>query len=455
MIDHGNRFPRRTILRGAGVALGLPLLDVVVERRRARAAPPRPDYLLTFMIPNGVDSPDWVPPSTGPNWVMQPKVTGGYNWLDPLARHRADVTLVTGLTKFEGFGNQELAPGDVHIRSGGTFATGVPIARGGAGGPSVDQVVARALGLKTIATAIGKVDSPHKSHISWAAANTPVIAERDPAKLWDVLFGVAGGAAAAAQGRPASAIAADCRSVLDFVVADLTRLKARVGTADRQRLEFHESHVRDLEKDVCAHAGPVDAGPSCKAPGPAVPATAALSNERVQLMLRLQLLAFACNRAAVGSFALCAAGNYERVFTWLGAKDNHHAISHRDFRKDPSAIRLQEQHLQDEMKQLAFLLGLARSIPVSGGTMLDRMLVFCANEHGANWDDTHGMGDMPIILAGGAAGRLRRGQHVRYKSGVREQSYGSALLAVVQMFGIERASFGTYATSSLPEVIAP
>jgi hypothetical protein len=183
-------------------------------------------------------------------------------------------------------------------------------------------------------------------------------------------------------------------------------------------------------------------------------ATAALSNERAQLMLRLQLLAFACNRAQIGSFALCAAGNYERVFTWLGTKENHHAISHKDFRKDPTALPLQEAHLQDEMKQFAFLLATAKTMPVPGGTMLDRMLVFLANEHGANWDDTHGMGDMPIIFAGGAAGRLKRGMHVRYKGGKKEQSYASALIAILQMFGIDRSSFGKYATTSLPEIIA-
>ena len=115
---------------------------------------------------------------------------------------------------------------------------------------------------------------------------------------------------------------------------------------------------------------------------------------------------------------------------------------------------MQEKHLQDQVKQVAFLINLLKTTPSGHGTLFDDSLLFVANEHGAGWDDTHSMGDMPILFAGGAAGRLVRGRHFRFPGGKKEAGYASALVTILHAFGIADTKVGTYGLTPLPGVLS-
>ena len=449
------RLSRRTVLRGAGVALGLPLLDAMLDGRgvwsspAVAADPSAPIYLLSMMVPNGTYTIEWFPAETGPTYALVPKVVRSVNWLEPLAPHRNDFTLLSGLFKEQGTLNKDIN-NDGHARGTATFAVGEPISLAGAGGPSFDQVAAAELGgttrFRSVAAAIGGVTDPHWSYISWTAKDQPLSPYRDPAQMFQDLFGATPAVDPDATPPPNYG-----KSVLDFVKDDLARLQTRVGGADRVRLDAHLSALRDLERQLASTDGstPVPTGPAaCRRPD--VPAaTADLSNERVQLMLDLQLMAFACDLTRFGSFQMGSRAD-ERVFSWLGISDGHHTVSH-DYTVQGETLR--EKMWNDEIEQFALLLAKMKEIRVSAdSTLLDQSVVFFGSEHSESDIDGHYQGDLPLIVAGRGGGRLKTGQHLRFQS-TDGYTYSDVLLTLLQVVGSAATSFGPYGTKSVPGIL--
>jgi hypothetical protein len=435
------KLSRRAVLRGGGAAIGLPLLDAMLDGRgriagRAEAAPGTPSLcLVTFCVPNGVhDYKLWKPATTGPGYALP-------DWLGPMAPHKGDFTLITGLPKQEAWLNQNIN-NDAHIRATGTFASGEGITRTGAGGISFDQVVANHIGtdtkFKSLPVAIGKVSDPRWSYLSWAAANQPVPSERDPEVLFRRLFGAAPGGAPGQD----SPLGRYRTSVLDYVKADIARLQARAGAADRRRLAQHLTGVRELENQIAKDRTALAA---C-APPPAPGATPALSNERAQLMMRLMVTALACDLTRVASFQLASRAD-ERQFTWLGIKQGHHGVSHLD---DPVGRSNRLKILIDEMEQLAFLLKLMKETPSAGGTLFDRSVVFWANEHGDGYGDGHYMGDMPVIVSGRARGRLKLGTYLKPS----KSTYSNVFVTLFGVFGMPNTEFGAYGRATIEGLAA-
>jgi hypothetical protein len=362
--------------------------------------------------------------------------------------------VLSGLMKTQGTLNKNLAL-DAHLRATATFATGDPVTAAGAGGPSFDQVAAAELGgttkFRSVAAAIGGVTEAHWSYISWSAKDEPVPPYRDPAQLFNDLF-----ASFSPQPTdPATPKPRDYgKSVLDFVKADLSRLQGHLGSEDSSRLDAHLTAVREIERQVVdtstGSGGPDDPGVTTSCAKPDAPGTTAdLSNERMQLMLNMQVLAFACDLTRFGSFQMGSRAD-ERVFSWLGMKSGHHTLSH-DYTVQGEVLR--EKCWHDEIVQFAALLQAMKDVRVSADqTLLDQAVVFFGSEHGHAAQDGHYMGDLPVIVAGKGGGQLRTGQHVRF-SDADGFTYSDVMLTMLRTVGSQAASFGPYGTKIVPSLL--
>jgi hypothetical protein len=421
---------RRTLLRGSGVALALPLLDAMTAR--AATAPRR---LITFYFPCGTHLPDWTPPGDGSlPATMSP-------CLEPLAPLRQHLVVVTGLAKAAAQHKPGGVDGAGHARGTGTFATGMPCTKFGAGGPSVDQVAAQALGASTRLRSLvvaadsarrGFVDGLSEAHmcnVSWTATNTPVPAERDPRRLFDRLF--AGPSTPAAARR----LAAERRSVLDVVNSDIHRLERQVGAADRARVDQHLTAVRELERQLDRPWEPL----RCRVPSPPAAAKGQSSDERVRLLIDLQILALSCDLTRFGSFQLANAAS-EAPMPHLDINEGLHTVSHDTTDAGRDKFRRMVAH---QMKQFAYLLDGLRRMPEGSGTLLDQTLVFCSSEvaDGAR----HTYEDMPVVLAGHAGG-LRGGRHLRYP----KRSLNDLFVALLHLVGAPSGRFGDDGSGPLP-----
>lgn len=427
------------MLRGMGlsaVSIGLPPLDAMLDGNgdlaRGVHAGGFPLVFLTFFLPNGIWPKTFWPQQSGERWEPTPS-------LKPMDAWRGDILILKNLRKNEWGLNQEIN-NDAHIRGHATFATSQGITRTGVRGPSIDQVLAAKLGTKTkfqsLPVAIGRVNDPRLAVISWAAADTPVPAERSPDLLFARVFGDVG-----TGGRRLVKVR---KSVLDTVRADASELTALVGAEDRARLDQHLTAIREVERQV--ETGP---GRACRVPPPPEEADVdALSNERARLLLRLQVMALACDLTRFGSFQLAHRGD-KRQFPWLGISndpDGHHGISHQT---SEQGREWQTKIVADELDQFAYLLKLLKEVKQGPRTMLDNALVFCANEVGEGLG--HDVQNVPVILAGRAGGKLRPGRLVEYPRGT---TYSNVFVSILNMFGLPETKFGVNGKAPLPELTA-
>ncbi|MEL6347114.1 MAG: DUF1552 domain-containing protein, partial [Myxococcota bacterium] len=251
---------RRTLLRGVGAAVALPLLEAMLDPRGrllggafvgdAQAGSEAPPNLILFAWPNGVDVEDFLPTdaiSGSPDWT--PSIG-----LAPLERYQDRIVLIEGTTKSEGWVGQEI-DGDAHSRGHATFATGYGLTTLGVGGPSLERAVADVLWneetpLKSLTVSAAAADA-FRGNVSWADATTPVPPFRDPQQLYRFLFQVE-------PDRPD--LSAARKSVLDFVRDDARRLQSRLGAEDCARLDQYFTSIRELEVRMSATL-------TCEAPG--------------------------------------------------------------------------------------------------------------------------------------------------------------------------------------------
>lgn len=435
------RLSRRTVLRGAGLAplaVALPPLEAMLtgngELPAACGQTATPIYFLTFFVPNGVVPAAFWPAEAGAAYTITRS-------LKPLEPYRGDFLLLQNLAKREYYDNQNINS-DAHARGHATFATGMPIEKAGAGGISVDQIAAPVLSKGTkfpsLPVALGGArDGSAGSHISWAARERPVLAERDPGVLFARVFGSASTDPVVIKNR---------RSLIDFLKDDVGRLKQRLSAGDQGRLDEHLTSIRELETQLSFM------GPACEPgapPPPLSPATpidsgnGAYTNDRVKLLIDLQVMAFKCDLTRVGSFMLGSRNN-KRQFPWLGIKDpldGHHGISHDT---SPEGLEKQTKIVVDEMEQFAYLLGKLKGITIGGTTMLDRSLVFWANEHGDGLG--HNGNNVPVIIAGRAGGKINPGRHVRYP---KDTPYSNVFVSMLNALGLPNTSFGNYGKAPL------
>ncbi len=248
------RISRRTVLRGLGAAIGLPLLDAMLPAGRA-AEPAQPPLRLAWVyFPNGMVREFWTPLGEGRDFEFNRSNA-------PLADVRDQITLISNLAHDKARPNGD-GPG-AHAREGATFLTAVQAKKTGGKdihlGVSIDQLIARHIGNQTRLPSLelgteptrqeGRCDSGYSciymSNISWRSATQPSGIEISPRRAFDRLFG-----APRAEGERVRQRSASRQSVLDFVADDARRLQGELGTSDRQKLDEYFESVRAVERQI-------------------------------------------------------------------------------------------------------------------------------------------------------------------------------------------------------------
>lgn len=408
--------PRRTFLRGAGVALGLPLLDAMVPALSALAATPaRPVRRLGFLyVPNGMAMTPavdcWTPTGEGTSFQLS-------RILEPLAPLRDRIVVVSGLSQREadakGDGN-----GD-HTRGSATWLNGIrPKLTEGSdvrAGTTADQFAARVLGADTPLPSlelgldpnfrVGNCENGYScvymNTLSWRTPTTPLPAEVNPRLVFEQLFGE-GGTVEERRARLRSA-----KSILDAIAEQMTRLQRRLGASDRETVSDYFESVREIERRI-TRTETSDAA-SALPPLDRPMGTPDRFDEHARLMFDLLCLALRSDTTRVFTFMM-GRETSPRTFTEIGIAEPHHGLSHHGNRSEPFEKYAKVNVYQ--MQQYAQFLETLRSTPDGDGTLLDHVLLLYGG--GLSNGNEHSHINLPLVLAGGGAGRLAGGRHVRY-----------------------------------------
>jgi hypothetical protein len=410
--------PRRTFLKGAGAAIGLPLLGAMVPA--FAAVTPATKRLGFVYLPNGVAKN-----FTGIDY-WTPKGDGAIDELStilaPLEPYRERLTVVTGIDQRVAEANSEDGATGDHTKANAAWLTGVRCKRTeGADiecGVSADQIAAGVLGKDTVLPSLelsidlsvlaGMCDSAYScvylNTLSWSAPTTPLPTENNPRVVFERLFGNGG------TNEQRTAQARQDRSILDFVGADFARLTRAVGPADRVQVDEYLSSVREVERRIQAveRLGD-DAGlPALERP-PGIPQT---FGEHVQLMYELQWLAFQADLTRVVTFMLGRELNF-RTYPEIGLTQGHHTMSHHQ--EKPENIERYAKLNTYQTALFANFLSKLASTPEGDGTLLDHSLFLYGGAFGN--PNLHAHLDLPITVVGGRAGRVGGGRRRHVPSG--------------------------------------
>lgn len=447
------QIPRRLFLRGLGTAVALPVLDSLLPARvrgaTASSAAAFPQRVAWVYVPNGANMTDWTPAATGTGFALPPI-------LEPLAAHRGDVSVLSGLANPQG---DELGDGGgAHARASASFLTGVhPRKTAGAdikSGISCDQIAANQIGAQTRLPSLelscdggqraGSCDSGYSCvyqfNISWKSETQPMNPEVNPRAAFARLFG---------NGDPAATLEAAARrtlyrkSILDYVLDDAHRLERRLGSDDRRKLDEYLTSVRDLERRIARAA---------EFPTPPVPAGARAPEmfetyeQHMQLMYEVMALAFQTDSTRVATFIVAHDGS-NRPYPNIGIRDGHHDLSHHreDADKKAKLAQINRYHVA----QFARFLDRLKTIREGEGTLLDN----CVIQYGSALSngDKHNPENLPILLAGHGGGRLATGRHLR----VAEKTPMTNLYrSVLDIAGVRTEKIGD-STGSLDTLFAP
>ncbi|MFO0914222.1 MAG: DUF1552 domain-containing protein [Pirellulales bacterium] len=406
--------PRRTFLKGLGVSLGLPLLEVMspVGRRTLQAAEQvaagTPARRMAFVFfPNGAIIPSWKPEQTGRDFKFS-------ETLSVLEPHREYLNVITGLAQDNGRAKEDGA-GD-HARSAATFLTGARPLKSSDEirlGISVDQQAAMKIGHLTRLPSLelglepsrnaGNCDSgyscAYSSNISWKSSTTPMGKEIVPKMAFERLFG---------EGNTSTEAAAERefyrRSVLDVVASDATRLMRRVSQADRRKLDEYFSSLRDLERRI--EAAPVTLTEN--APKLDLPDDRPSDlTQHIRLMYDIMVLAFQTDTTRVATFMLANDGS-NRTYEQVGVTDGHHNLSHH--RNDAEIMAKLQKIDQYLVSQFGYFLDRLRATPEGEGNLLDQSMIMYGG--GLSDGNRHNHDDLPILLAGKAGGSIDTGRHI-------------------------------------------
>ncbi|HEY1336168.1 MAG TPA: DUF1552 domain-containing protein [Bryobacteraceae bacterium] len=395
MIITKRHLPRRTFLRGAGTALALPLLDAMIPAMRAEsltaAAPVRRLGFLFYTL--GVNEDKWKPKGEGADYQLSPALT-------PLAPHKQKFLVISGLSS-----DPDRTKAGFHDRALTSFMTGVELARGKIQvGVSVDQLAAQVLGKETQFASLELATEYNGAlgGVSYKTATTPLPFEPNPRRVFERLFGDGGkiDPVAAAERREAD------QSKLDAVTARIQALKVRLGPSDNRKLDEYLQSIRDIERriQVALEKKPVDL--------PEVARPAGIPDswpEHVKIMFDLQALALQADLTRVWTFMMAREAS-SMTFPHLNISMGHHEISHHNFEADKLDALAKINVNQSEL--FGYFLSKLDALKEGNSTLLDHSLIMYGSD--LSVPTVHSQHDLPIIVAGGAAGRMAGGRYIVY-----------------------------------------
>jgi hypothetical protein len=421
---------RRTMLRGLGAAVSLPLLDAMVPAFASTTSAASPRRLAFIYVPNGIMMDEWTPAMEGADFEL-PRI------LAPLAPHRNNILVLSGLTQNTGRALGDAA-GD-HARASATYLTGVhPKKTDGAGisaGISVDQVAASHLGAATKLPSlelacedgrlVGNCDSgyscAYNNTLSWRTPSTPLPPEVNPRLVFERLFG-----ALDENPMDRGKRLRNETSILDYVFEDSRRLTSQLGPSDQRKIDEYLTSLREIERRIqFAEKDDSQIQPSFEKPS-GVPADFA---DYARLMFDLLLVAFQTGTTRVSTLMLGHEGSL-RAYREIGISDAHHPITHHSGNPDliEKVVRINTYHMQ----QFAYFLSKMKSTPDGDGTLLDHSQIVYGS--GLSDGNQHQHNNLPVLLAGKSGGR-----HITYAA---ETPMNNLHLALLDRMGVRIDSLG-------------
>ena len=418
--------PRRTFIRGAGVLLGLPLLDAMVPALTAlakTAANPVRRFGAVY-VPNGMAMEYWTPATEGAAFTLTPI-------LEPLAPFRDSLLVISGL---------DGPPGANHAGASTRFLTGAVGEDTEAGfnvGISIDQIAAREFGKETQLASLelaldgrenlGTCEPGYScaltNTISWRTPSTPLPMENNPRVVFERLFGDSGSTDPTAR----AARLRRQRSILDSVTETVADLKRELGRNDVGRISEYLEAVRDVERRIQK----VEEQSAIEMPVVAQPAGVPASfEEHANLMFDLQLLAYQSDLTRSITFMFGREFS-ARSYPEVGVSEGHHPLSHHQYHNEKIA-RLAKVNTY-HATLLAYYLERLGSTVDGDGSLLDHTLLI----YGAGISDSnaHDNKNLPLVLLGGG---IQGGRHLQHDG----DPLGDLLVAVTEKLGVPEEQIG-------------
>ncbi len=429
--------PRRTFLRGVGATVALPLLDGMIPAfaSKSQAAVMSPVRLSICYVPNGIIPGAWKPQTVGPNFEITPV-------LKPLAKFRDRLLVLSGLSNR----HAEAAPGDggqtaPHELACGAFLTGAHPQKEGRVGVSMDQVLAQEFGQQTqLASLELGIEAPDVTGqcalgwncayihtLSWRSPTTPVPIENQPRMVFERLFGDSNTTDPAER----QARISQNRSLLDWMSESSARIMKRLGPKDRSKLTEYLDAIRDVERRIArAEEQTSRELPVLDRPA-GIPAT---YDEHAKIMFDLMTSALQSDMTRVITFML---GREQSDWTYreIGIFDAHHPTTHHQ--NDPVKIGKITKINIFHASLLSYYLEKLASTPDGDGSLLDHSMVLYGS--GLGDGSQHAPHDLPILLAGGAAGQIRGGSHIQHP---KDTPVTNLFLTIMDRMGVHQDSFG-------------
>ena len=412
MIVTKKAISRRTILRGVGATVALPLLDAMIPALTAQvktaAKPIR--RLGVVYHPNGVIYDKWLPKGVGADFELSPTLEG----LQPF---RDKLTVVTGL--FMDLAEALGDGGGDHSRACGGYLNGVHVKKSDTvveAGISMDQIAARAFERETQLSSlqlqmddnslVGSCDvgysCAYSSTISWLTPTLPLMTENNPRVIFERLFG----ASDSTDPKVRAARLRQDRSILDAVTGRVKQLQRELGAADNRKVNDYLTSLRDVERRIQK----AEEQSSQEIPDVDRPAGVPDGFQpHVELLYDLQLLAYQSDLTRVITF-MYGREQTGRPYPQIGIPEPHHPLTHHqnDAAKMAKCTVIQTYHV----RLFASYLEKLRSTADGDGTLLDNLVLLYGG--GISNSDRHTHGPLPTLLVGGGAGTLKGGRHLVY-----------------------------------------
>ena len=427
---------RRTVLRGLGTALALPFLDAMTPafaRAQERAATP-----LRF---GGVYVPNGAPIGNSPTTSWMPKAAGELEItpiLTPLADHKSHITVIGNLSRAGGKNATDHAVSSAGWLSGvvakQTEAQDISL------GITIDQVLAEHIGQDSpfpslefatedfsgyIGGCVPGYSCTYMNTISWAGETSPLPMEINPRVAFERMFGRAGDAESRLRRM------AENRSILDSIADEARRLKQRVGTQDRARLDDYLDDVREIERRIQR----TEARNASSVTGiPAPVGVPEAFEDHAAMMFDLLAVAYQADLTRVFTFMMAREASM-RTFPGLGISEAHHDVSHHG---NGAPKMAQHAKIVTHFAALfAKFVEKLKAAPEGDGSVLDHSLI--AFGTGMSDGQAHNAYPLPLALVGGAGGRMKGN---RFIVAPEWTSVANVWLSVSDMFGVPLEKFG-------------
>jgi hypothetical protein len=431
---------RRALLKGAGVALGLPLLDAMLPAATAlaqtAAVPPR--RFFGGFVPHGAAPGWWVPERAGALPAELP-----FMW-QPFEPYRENLTILTGLHST----SSEPPPGETgadHWVAAAFLSAEKPKKTAGAdvrAGHSIDQIIAEKIGRDTLLPSVEmSVEDPgsgssncgegyscvYTNTIAWASPTTPLPMELNPQVVFERMFG--------SGSTPEQRIARRERnqSILDSINGKISSLRQEISVPDRSRLDSFTETVREIERRLEIAARATTSAPEDFDVPPGIPQS---FDEHIKLMFDLLALAWQADITRVGTLLFARDLTGRRYPASTAPNQSFHGVSHHG--EDPALIKELSKINQYHVAMVAYFADKLAKTEEGDGTLLDHSLLLYGSNMGNPNQHLHY--DVPHVILGGNNGRMKGGRHLAYPS--KTISTGNLLLSVLDQFDIHEDSFG-------------